>query len=125
MASAAAAKKWPRLFQRLGLVRVDQPEVRLVDQGGGLERLAGLLLGQPLGGQLAQLVIDQRQELLGGLGSPCSMAERMRVTSFIAEGRRGTTLPRPRRAPEPRRSDRLAARPGTAWSPQDYPSMRR
>ena len=45
----------------------DQPEVRLVDQGRGLERLAGLLLRQLLGGQLAQLVVDQRQELLGRL----------------------------------------------------------
>src|SRR5436305_10156784 len=49
------------------------------------------------------------------------MAERMRVTSFIAVSRRGPTVPRRRWAPEPRRSDRLAARPGTAWSPQDYP----
>ena len=32
-----------------GLLGVDQPEVRLVDQGGGLERLAGLLLGQLAG----------------------------------------------------------------------------
>jgi hypothetical protein len=30
--------------------------------------LAGLLLGQLLGRQLAQLVVDQRQQLLGGLG---------------------------------------------------------
>ena len=38
-----------------------------MDQGRGLERLARLLLGQPLGRQLAQLVVDQRQELLGRL----------------------------------------------------------
>jgi len=31
---------------------VDEPDVRLVDQRRGLERLAGLLLGQFLGGQL-------------------------------------------------------------------------
>ena len=67
MASAAAAKKWPRLFQGCGLVAVHQPQIGLVDQGRGLERLAGLLLGQLLGGQLAQLVVDQRQELLGGV----------------------------------------------------------
>ena len=36
-------------------------------QGGRLQRLAGLLLGQLLGRQLAQLVVDQRQELLGRL----------------------------------------------------------
>ena len=95
MASAAAAKKWPRLSQCCGLLGIHQPEVGLVDQGRGLERLAGLLLRQPLGGQLAQLVVDQRQELPGACGSPCSMAERMRVTSFIAEGSRAH--PRPSR----------------------------
>ena len=47
---------------------VHQPQVRLVDQGRGLERLAGLLLGQLLRRQPAQLVVDQRQELLGGVG---------------------------------------------------------
>ena len=35
-----------------GLVRIHEPQVRLVDQGGRLERLAGLLLGQLLRGQL-------------------------------------------------------------------------
>ena len=39
-----------------------------MDQGRGLEGLARLLLSEPLGGQLAQLVVDQRQELLGRLG---------------------------------------------------------
>ena len=38
-----------------------------MNQRGGLKRLAGLLLSHLLGGQLAQLVIDQRQELLGGV----------------------------------------------------------
>ena len=68
IASAAAAKKWPRLFQCWASSPSDQPEVRLVDQGRRLERLARLLLGQLRCGQLAQLVVDQRQELLGGLG---------------------------------------------------------
>ena len=67
MASAAAAKKWPRLSQP-ELAGVDEPEIGLVDQGRGLEGLAGLLLRQLPGRQLAQLVIDQRQELLGRLG---------------------------------------------------------
>jgi len=38
-----------------------------VDQGGRLQRLAGLLLGELLGGQLAQLLVDQRQQLLRGV----------------------------------------------------------
>src|SRR5262249_57815895 len=37
------------------------------DQGGGLEGLPRLLLGQLLRRQLAQLVVDQRQELAGGV----------------------------------------------------------
>jgi hypothetical protein len=38
-----------------------------VGQGGGAECLARLLLGQLVGGEPAQLVVDQRQELAGGL----------------------------------------------------------
>src|SRR5262245_13134950 len=52
----------------LGLFDVHQPQVRLVDQGGGLEGLVRLLLSQPLGRQPAQFVVDQRQEFRGGGG---------------------------------------------------------
>ena len=52
----------------LGLVNIDQPDVRLVDQRGGLKRLAGILLGHLCSGQLPQFVVDQRQQLLGGGG---------------------------------------------------------
>ncbi len=38
-----------------------------MDQGGGLEGLAGLFLGQFLGRQLAQFILDQQQELLRGV----------------------------------------------------------
>jgi hypothetical protein len=37
-------------------------------QRGRLQGLAGLFLGQFLGGALAQLVVDQRQQLLRGRG---------------------------------------------------------
>src|SRR5262249_40257671 len=57
----AAAVPW------LGLIHVHEPDVGLMDQGRGLECLAGLFLGELLGRQLAQLVIDQRQKLLGGV----------------------------------------------------------
>ena len=46
----------------------DQAQVRLVDQGGGLKRLTGRLVAQLLGGELAQLVVDQRLELVGRSG---------------------------------------------------------
>ena len=67
MASAAAAKKWPRLFQCCADIVIDQPEVGLVDQGRRGEGLAGLFLGEPLGGQFAQFVVDQREQFVGGL----------------------------------------------------------
>ena len=36
-----------------------------MNQGSRLQRLAGLLVGEPLGGQPAQFLVDQRQELVG------------------------------------------------------------
>jgi hypothetical protein len=49
-----------------GMVRrlADQPQVGFMYQGGGLKRLPRLFLGQPCGGQLAQFVVDQRQQFL-------------------------------------------------------------
>jgi hypothetical protein len=38
-----------------------------MNQVGGLERLTRRLLGELLGRQLAQFVIDQRQQLLAGV----------------------------------------------------------
>src|SRR5262249_48185683 len=51
-----------------GLLPARQPQVRLVHQRGRLQGLAGLFVGQFLGRELAQLVVDQRQELLRGRG---------------------------------------------------------
>ena len=45
----------------------NQPKVGLVHESRGLEGLAGFLPSETLGGQLPQLVVDQRQELLGCL----------------------------------------------------------
>jgi len=67
----------------LRLLHVYQRHVCLVDQGGGLQRLTRLFLGKPGRRQLAQLVVDQRQKLLGGVRSPSSMALRIRVTSLM------------------------------------------
>ena len=92
MASAAAAKKWPRLFQP-GSSVADEPEVRLVDQGGGLEGLPGLLLGQPLGRELAELVVDQRQELLGRLG--VALLDGREDAGHVAHGHRSPRVEPP------------------------------
>src|SRR5262249_71798 len=48
----------------------DQAQVGFVNQGRRLQRLPRLFLGQLLGGQLAQLVVDQRQDFArGGRGA--------------------------------------------------------
>ena len=66
MASAAAAKKWPRPSQRTAVAPSDQPEVRLVDQGGGLEGVVGRFGGHARGGEPPQLVVDEREQVSGG-----------------------------------------------------------
>src|SRR5262245_14457475 len=57
----------PPALPRIWFTDVHKSEVGLMDQGSGLEGLAGLLLGQLLSSQFAQLIIDQRQELVGRL----------------------------------------------------------
>src|SRR6185503_19816079 len=46
----------------------NQPQPRLVNQRSGLKCLARRLPSHPRGGQLAQLLIDQRKQFFGGLG---------------------------------------------------------
>src|SRR5262249_55869519 len=56
---AAAVEVWPRAV-------ADQAQVGFVHQRRRFDRRTGLLSGHLLGRQLAQLVVDQRQELLRG-----------------------------------------------------------
>jgi hypothetical protein len=49
------------------LTPADQAQVGFVDQGGRLKCFIGLLVGELRRRQLAQLVVDQRQQLLGGV----------------------------------------------------------
>ena len=65
MASAAAAKKWPRLSQRTLVGRADQPEVRLVDQGGRLQGVVGGLV-RPCGRRRASAARRRRAGAVGG-----------------------------------------------------------
>ena len=92
----------------LGVGRADEPEVRLVDQGGGLEGLAGLLAGQPGGGELAQLVVDEREQLGGGLWVPGrAAAEAGESRPTWRECNPGSGGPRP----ETRRAGRIPNAP--------------
>jgi hypothetical protein len=83
MARAAAAKTCRRLSQVLGLVHLHQPQVGFMHERRGLQSLSWPFLSQLLGRQPAQLVVNQRQQLLGSVwvallngghdaGSPCS-----------------------------------------------------
>ena len=51
----------------LDLVGIHEPEVRLVHQRRGLERLPGLLLRQFVCRKFSQLLVNKRQEMLGGV----------------------------------------------------------
>jgi hypothetical protein len=53
---------------RLLALRADQAQVRLMDQCGCFQCLAGPLRRQPCRGELAQLIVDQRQKLPCGRG---------------------------------------------------------
>ena len=44
-----------------------QPQIRLVDQGRRIERVAGSLVGHCCAAEPPQLVVDQRQQLAAGL----------------------------------------------------------
>jgi hypothetical protein len=63
----------------------DQPQVGLLHQRRGLERLAGLLLGELPGRELAQLVVDQGQELLGRLA--VALLDRREDAGHVIHGR--------------------------------------
>src|SRR5262249_14620305 len=61
-----SAKKVPAAIPLLLLVRGDQPDVSLVHQGRGLQRLPGAFLTELLCGEFSQLVVDERQERVRG-----------------------------------------------------------
>src|SRR5262249_21313234 len=75
----------------------DLHRVSLVDQGGRLKRLAGLLPGKVLSGQLPQLVVDQGEELLGRPG--VALLDGGEEPAHVVHGS-GFPEP-PRRIPEP------------------------
>ena len=105
---------------------VEQPEIGLVDKCGGLEGLPGLLVGQPLGSQLAQLVVDQREKSLGsvwlavidrredrgdfGHGRRSSLA----IRSFYVHDRSGNAIA----PPQPGREGGLGGQPRVRINPE-------
>jgi hypothetical protein len=81
----------PRLLR----VRSNKPQVRLVDEGGRLQRLPGLLRRQTGGCESPQFVVDDRQQVVG---RPAAAASSRRVTSgmrpsLTAAARPGTDNP--------------------------------
>src|SRR5262245_30734846 len=50
-----------------GYFSANQADIRFMDERGSFQRLAWFFGGQFCGGEPAELVIDERKELLGGL----------------------------------------------------------
>ena len=50
----------------LDALDLDQPEVGLVDQRGGLKRVIGPLAAHVTGGQATELLMDERKQLIQG-----------------------------------------------------------
>ncbi len=67
LVSAGGGEEVAAAVPGLGLRDVDQPQVRLMHQRRGVESLPWFLVGQFLGRQAAQLGVDQRRQLLGGV----------------------------------------------------------
>src|SRR5262249_26925693 len=116
-----------------GAFRVHQAQVGLMDQGGGVEGLSWLLVRQLLDGQLAQFVVDQRQEL-GGVGRVALRERRQDAGDIVHERRAYTTAtflanrsrwenPKPAaRQPSSRRRDgEASANPRRVAGPAEHP----
>src|SRR5262249_33741229 len=63
-----SGEKVPAALPVLCQIGVHEPYIRLVDQGRSLQRLPGVFLGHFVRGQFAELVVDQRQQLLRRAG---------------------------------------------------------
>jgi len=109
MASAAARGNVPGCSSSRRR-RADQPQVGFVNQGRGLERLAGLLPRQLPGRQAAQLVVDQWQQLLGRL--PVALLDRGEDVGHVRHrhAHRRSPRSRPARARARRLGERTTGR---------------
>ena len=79
----------PRL---IGAGGAEQTQIGFVHQRRGLQRLAGFFLREFLRSEVAQLVVDQRQEFGRGRGSPCPIA----LSSCVTSGMRSIIMQRNR-----------------------------
>jgi hypothetical protein len=64
MAFRGGGKEMPSTLE---ILVTQQPKIRLVDEGGRIEGMAGGLGGHLGGSEPAQFVIDERQQVIGGL----------------------------------------------------------
>jgi hypothetical protein len=71
----------------------DEPEIRLVHQIGKLEALPRVLAGELPGGESAQFLVDQRQDLLCGLHvAPLDRRRDVREVAHRGESSGGSNL---------------------------------
>jgi hypothetical protein len=81
-------------------VGIDQAEVGLVDQVGGLKRLTWQLMRQPPCRQLPEFLVNQREELLGCLALP--VLDGNEDPRHIVHRRRSPWLTQPAASAQPR-----------------------
>ena len=69
---------------------IDQPQVSLVHQGSGLQRVIGAFAAQVVGGKAAQLIVDERQQGVNGFAvAAVSGSINSRVTFSVCGSSRG------------------------------------
>ena len=56
----------------INLTGIDQSKISLIDEGTGLQDVAGSLPGHVVVSQLVQLIVDEGDELLEGFGVPAA-----------------------------------------------------
>ena len=83
-----------RAILPLDLLDFDQPEIRLIDQRGSLERVAGTLVAHMAPGQAAQFSMDEGQQAVERrhLTPPPGLQQSGRVVPVTANGQFYTCL---------------------------------
>jgi hypothetical protein len=67
-------------------ISTDQPHPGLVDERGGLERMAGSFVGHLLRRQTAELFVNDWRSSAAAFGSPCSTRSKICVNSLKPSG---------------------------------------
>ena len=85
-AAQGLGRRSQEVTSRLERLRPGQTQVRLMDQGGRVEGVAGVLGRHPRGGEFPQLVVDEREQVGGGPAiSGCRGLQKAGHVGHVAE----------------------------------------